>query len=88
MCPCDHKTNEKTRIPYTVDDEGTLGRIYSGRYIVPVTNEHIRREPNEFPENKHHEQVAGYDNAQHREGEKTEHGKIAADICIMGHIPG
>jgi hypothetical protein len=69
--PDQNDAEHESEIAQAIGEERLLARVGRGSLFVPKPNQQITGEPNQLPEDEHHDQVVRQHNAQHREHEET-----------------
>jgi hypothetical protein len=46
-------------------------------FLIPVADEHVGTDADQLPEDEHHDEVVGQDDAGHREHEERQPGEVA-----------
>ena len=53
-----------------------------------MPDEQVGADPDQFPEDEHHDKVVGQDNAEHGKEEQAERCVVARDTFITAHVAG
>ncbi len=78
-CPQHHQPDQETKVPDTVHDERFVGSV-AGRFAFGVeADQQIAADADQFPEDKHLENIARQDQPQHRKAEQRHKRKEAVE---------
>ena len=83
--PHRHQADDHAEIADAIDDERLVRRLRSTLPFDVEADQEIRADAHQFPEHKHHGDVAGQDQSQHAEAEQRqvleEHSGSGPDVC-------
>ena len=86
-------TKDKSKVPYTVDDESLHRRSIGGRFAEIEVDQQVRRNAHAFPAKEHLNKVVGGNQHQHCESKERQIRKEARfvvfalfKVLIMGHV--
>ena len=63
-------TDHEAKVTDAVGEEGFFSGVCGGVFMIPVANEQVGRESNQFPEDEHHDEVRCQHNTRHGEHEQ------------------
>ena len=79
--PCDPPEHEnadhEAKVTDAVGEEGLLGGICCGVLFIPMSDEEVGAESDQLPEDEHHDEVRGEDDAGHGEHEQRKSTKVS-----------
>ena len=78
--------DHESEVADAVAEEGLLGGIRGGVLLIPVADEQIGTETDQFPEDEGHDEVVGQHDAGHREHEKRKTGEVAGLRLVVLHV--
>ncbi len=84
--PDQDNAGEKTKIAQAIGQEGLFGRVGRRGALVPETDEQIAAQADQFPKNKHLEEIIADHHAEHGEGEQAHAGKKPRKAGVAPHV--
>jgi hypothetical protein len=84
--PDEENPDHETEVADAVDEEGLLRRVGGRGFVIPVTDEDVRADPDEFPEDEHHREIVREDDAGHREEEERKAREVARLALVVLHV--
>ena len=84
--PDEENPDHETEVTDAVGEKGFFRGVGSRGFIEPVADEEVGADPDEFPEDKHHREVVGEDDARHREHEKRERREVTRLALVVLHV--
>jgi hypothetical protein len=84
--PDQENPRHEAEVTDAVDKEGLLGGVRGRGLLIPVANEEVGTDPHEFPEDEHHHEVVGEDDAGHGEEEEGEAREVARLALVLLHV--
>ena len=79
-------TDEEEQVGETCHDESLLRSGNGSMQRIIETDEQVGAHTHQLPEQIHLEDVGGYDQTQHRHGEKTQEGIVTLESFLTMHI--
>jgi len=70
--PQGHQADEHAKVAHAVDDERLVRRLTRARPLDVEPDQKVRTDAYQFPEHKHHRDVAGQHQSQHAEAEQRQ----------------
>jgi len=84
-----------SRVPATlqmarnaVGEEGFLGSVARGGFLVPEPDQQVGRHTHQLPEHEEHQEVVGQDDTQHGEHEQAQRGEEPGIGPVVMHVAG
>ena len=86
--PEHENTEHEAEVADAVDGEGLLGGVRRGVLAEIMSDEQVGTDADQFPEDEHHDEVVGQDDAEHGKEEETERRVVARDAFVAAHVAG
>ena len=84
--PEEEDADHEAEVADAVGKEGFFGGICGGVFMIPMTDEEVGTESDEFPEDEGHDEVRGEDDAGHGEHEEGESAEVAGLGFVILHV--
>ena len=79
---------QEAEVAHAVDEKGLFAGVGGGILAEVVADEDVGADPDQLPEDIHHHEIVGQDDAQHGEKEEAEGGVVARDALVAAHVAG
>ncbi len=84
--PEEEDADHEAEVADAVGEEGFFGGIRGGVFFIPMSDEEVGAEADEFPEDECDNEVGGEDDAGHGEHEEGQAGEVAGLRGIVFHV--
>ena len=78
---------KKSEVANARDDKRLLRRRRGARFVIPETNQQIRRQPDQFPADEQQQQAVRDGQAEYRRGEQRHETEKPSEVVVVGHVP-
>ena len=84
--PEQEDADHEPEVADAVSQESFLGRFGSAVFGIPMADQNVGADPDQFPEDEHHGEVVGINDAGHGEEEERQPGEVAGLAFIILHV--
>ena len=84
--PQHEDAHHEAKVTNPIRQKSLVRSVGGLRALVPVTDEQVTAHTDEFPEDKHHHEIVGQDNAEHREHEHRQAREVPRHPRVFLHV--